>query len=115
MIVSRRWLEALLGKPLEGQDVADRLAREVLEPAARDDHLLNCSRNRTSLSKNNRISGMPWRSIAMRSGPMPHAKPVYFSLSSLQFSRTAGWTIPEPRISIQPVCLQAAHPEPPQI
>jgi len=27
MIVSRRWLEALLGKPLEGQDVADRLAR----------------------------------------------------------------------------------------
>src|SRR6266540_457708 len=29
MIVSRRWLEALLGKPLEGQDVADRLARQV--------------------------------------------------------------------------------------
>ena len=46
---------------------------------------------------------------------MPHANPVYFSLSSLQFSRTAGWTIPEPRISIQPVCLQAAQPEPPQI
>src|SRR6266704_5276793 len=46
---------------------------------------------------------------------MPQAKPVYFSLSSLQFSRTAGWTIPEPRISIQPVCLHAAQPEPPQI
>ena len=29
MIVTRRWLEALLGKPLEGQDVADRLARQV--------------------------------------------------------------------------------------
>ncbi|MGE5801529.1 MAG: phenylalanine--tRNA ligase subunit beta [Gemmatimonadota bacterium] len=29
MIVSRRWLEALLGKGLEGQDVADRLARQV--------------------------------------------------------------------------------------
>ena len=29
MIVSRRWLEALLGKPLKGQDVADRLARQV--------------------------------------------------------------------------------------
>ena len=29
MIVSRRWLEALIGKPLEGQDVADRLARQV--------------------------------------------------------------------------------------
>src|SRR6266513_6385040 len=29
MIVSRRWLEALVGRPLEGQDVADRLARQV--------------------------------------------------------------------------------------
>jgi phenylalanyl-tRNA synthetase beta chain len=29
VIVSRRWLEALLGRPLEGQDVADRLARQV--------------------------------------------------------------------------------------
>ena len=46
---------------------------------------------------------------------MPQAKPVYFSLSTLQFSSTAGWTMPEPRISIQPVCLHAAHPEPPQI
>src|SRR3989442_5552745 len=29
MIVSRRWLEALLGRQLQGQDVADRLARQV--------------------------------------------------------------------------------------
>jgi phenylalanyl-tRNA synthetase beta chain len=29
VIVSRRWLEALLGRPLRGQDVADRLARQV--------------------------------------------------------------------------------------
>src|SRR6267154_2018111 len=29
MIVSRRWLEALLGHALTGQDVADRLARQV--------------------------------------------------------------------------------------
>src|SRR5438309_7773143 len=29
MIVSRRWLEALLGRSLQGQDVADRLARQV--------------------------------------------------------------------------------------
>ena len=29
MIVSRRWLEALLGRPLEGQDIADRLARQA--------------------------------------------------------------------------------------
>src|SRR6266536_1618514 len=29
MIVSRRWLEALLGRQLEGQAIADRLARQV--------------------------------------------------------------------------------------
>ena len=29
MIVSRRWLEALLQRPLEGKDIADRLARHV--------------------------------------------------------------------------------------
>src|SRR5438067_1659832 len=29
MIVSRRWLEAMLGRALEGQDIADRLARQV--------------------------------------------------------------------------------------
>src|SRR5206468_3033346 len=29
MIVSRRWLEALLGRPLEGKYVADRLTRQV--------------------------------------------------------------------------------------
>src|SRR5881628_1889384 len=29
MIVSRRWLEALLGRSLTGKDVADRLARQV--------------------------------------------------------------------------------------
>ncbi|HEX9348831.1 MAG TPA: phenylalanine--tRNA ligase subunit beta [Gemmatimonadales bacterium] len=29
MIVSRRWLEALLSRPLQGLDVADRLARQV--------------------------------------------------------------------------------------
>ncbi len=29
MIVSRRWLEALLGRQLDGRDIADRLARQV--------------------------------------------------------------------------------------
>src|SRR6266550_3877029 len=112
--------DAVHRSDLPSQPVGDVLAfeglpQQGLEPTTRDDHLMNCSRKRTSLSKNSRISGMPWRSIAMRSGPMPHAKPVYFSLSTLQFSSTAGWTMPEPRISIQPVCLQAAQPEPPQI
>ena len=27
MIVSRRWLEALLSRPLEGQDVADKISK----------------------------------------------------------------------------------------
>ena len=35
----------------------------------------NCSRKRRSLSKNSRRSGTPWRSIAIRSMPMPNAKP----------------------------------------
>ena len=29
MIVSRRWLEALLNRPLEGKAIADSLARQV--------------------------------------------------------------------------------------
>ena len=35
----------------------------------------NCSSTRTSLSKKRRRSGTPWRSIAIRSTPMPKAKP----------------------------------------
>src|SRR2546426_4419125 len=121
--------DAVHGCDLACQAIGDvlaleRTAQQSFQPATRYDHLAaepagaagtpaNCSRNRTSLSKNSRISGMPWRSIAMRSGPMPHANPVYFSLSTLQFSSTAGCTMPEPRISIQPVPLQAAQPEPP--
>src|SRR2546430_17732142 len=53
--------------------------------------------------------------MAMRAGPMPQAKPEYRSLETPQFSSTAGCTIPDPRISIQPVCLQVAQPEPRQI
>ena len=35
----------------------------------------NCSSIRTSLSKKRRRSGTPWRSIAIRSTPIPKAKP----------------------------------------
>src|SRR6266540_4315989 len=90
----------------------ERAAEQRLEPAARDDHPANCRRKRTSLSEKSRMSGMPCRVIAMRSGPMPQAKPVYFSGSTPQFSSTAGCTIPDPRISIHPVCLQAGQPLP---
>src|SRR5690348_5930581 len=63
------------------RDVAriERSLQQRLEPATRNDHRAppaNCARNRTSLSNSTRISGMPWRVMAMRSGPMPHAKPV---------------------------------------
>src|SRR2546427_12067259 len=100
------------------RDVAglERSVQQRLEPATRDDHRAppaNCARNRTSLSNSSRMSGIPWRVIAMRSGPMPHANPVYRSLSTPQFSSTAGCTMPEPRISIHPVCLQVAQPPPP--
>src|SRR5579864_3812757 len=36
----------------------------------------NCSRNRTSPWKNSWISSMPYFSIAIRSTPMPNAKPL---------------------------------------
>ena len=65
-----------------------------------------------SPSSNNRMSGIPYRSIAIRCGPIPNAHPVYFSESTLQFSSTAGCTIPHPRISIQPVPLHAGQPLP---
>ena len=45
---------------------------------------------------------------------MPNAQPVYRSLSMPAASSTAGCTMPLPRISIHPVPLHVAHPEPPQ-
>src|SRR5262245_28800526 len=53
--------------------------------------------------------------MAMRAGPMPNAQPVYRSLSTPDASSTLGCTIPDPRISIQPVPLHAGHPAPPQM
>jgi hypothetical protein len=44
---------------------------------------------------------MPYLSIAMRSIPMPQAKPWYSSGSSPQLRSTFGCTMPQPRISIQ--------------
>src|SRR6266478_413475 len=56
--------DAVHWRDLAGELIGDLLARQGateqrFEPAARDDHLMNCSRNRTSLSKNSRISGIP--------------------------------------------------------
>src|SRR5262245_41225554 len=76
---------------------------------------MNCFKNRTSFSENRRRSLMLYLSIAMRSMPIPKAKPEYFFESILQFSRTFGSTIPQPRISSQPVYLHTLHPLPPQM
>src|SRR5918999_5098876 len=107
-----------MGDPLD----LDRVHRELLgdllhaetgiavgaKPGVRDLHR-NCSRTRTSFSKNLRRSGTPCLSMAMRSIPIPKAKPCTRSGSyplSLTNPNTFGSTIPEPRISIQPVPLQ---------
>ena len=64
---------------VHGELVRDLLDREVgvavgPQPALRDPHR-NCSSTRTSFSKNLRRSGTPYFSIAMRSTPIPKAKP----------------------------------------
>src|SRR6202035_936432 len=54
----------------------------------------------------------PYLSIAIRSTPMPKAKPEIFSGSyplRLTKSKTFGSTMPQPRISIHPVCLHGRH------
>ena len=45
------------------------------------------------------MSLTPYLSIAILSTPSPNARPLYFSESILQFSKTIGFTIPQPRIS----------------
>ena len=56
--------DAIDGRHLAREAISDvlsleRAAEQRFEPAARNNHLMNCSRNRTSLSKNNRMSGIP--------------------------------------------------------
>src|ERR1019366_9154177 len=75
---------------------------------------LNCFKNRTSFSINKRRSFTWYLSRVILSIPIPKAKPEYFLGSSLQFSSTAGSTIPQPPISTQPLYLQIGHPFCPQ-
>jgi len=56
--------------------------------------------------------GIPYLSMAMRSIPMPQAKPWYSSGSRPQLRSTLGCTIPQPRISIQSSPLAEAPPHP---
>jgi hypothetical protein len=59
-----------------------------------------CDRKRMSFSYSIRMSRMPWRSIAMRSMPMPHANPENSVGSTPQCSNTVGWIIPQPSTSM---------------
>ena len=67
--------------PVMVQALGDLLGRQAgvavgAQPAQRDPHARpNCSRKRTSFSNSMRRSGTPWTSIAIRSMPMPNAKP----------------------------------------
>src|SRR5271154_4723851 len=74
----------------------------------------NCSKNLTSPLKNNCKSSTPYFNKAIRSAPMPKANPeTLFGSYPLSFtnSNTFGSTMPQPRISIHPVCLQGRHGE----
>src|ERR1700743_1607798 len=75
----------------------------------------NCFRKRTSFSENKRKSFITYFKLVILSIPMPKAKPVYFLLSILQFSKTFGSTMPQPNISTQPVYLHRLQPNPPQM
>src|SRR5580704_6263688 len=77
--------------------------------------VLNCFKKRTSFSENKRRSRITYFKLAILSKPIPKAKPVNFLLSILQFSKTLGSTMPQPKISTQPVYLHILQPEPPQI
>src|SRR5476651_2078910 len=77
--------------------------------------VLNCFRKRTSFSENKRRSRITYFKLAILSIPIPKAKPVNFAGSIPQFSKTFGSTIPQPKISTQPVYLHILQPDPRQM
>lgn len=54
-------------------------------------------------------------SIVIRSIPIPKANPLYLFGEILQFLKTLGFTMPQPKISNQPVFLHVPQPLPAQI
>jgi len=59
-----------------------------------------------------RRSGNPYFRNAIRSMPIPNAKPCHSSVSSPAIASTFWSTSPAPRISIQPECLHTTQPAP---
>jgi len=84
-------------------------------PQITSDDDLELVRKRMSFSKRLRRSSNSWRMNANRSMPNPNAKPVQRSGSTPVASKTAGWTIPQPPSSIQPVYEHVRQPAPRQI
>src|SRR5271154_961109 len=75
----------------------------------------NCFKKRTSFSENKRRSRITYFKLAILSIPIPKANPVNFLLSMPQFSKTLGSTMPQPKISTQPLYLHMLQPAPLQI
>ena len=76
-------LDALDLHPEQGQPLGELFGRQVQvdvvgQPGQRHSHR-NCSRNRRSFSMYRRRSPTLWRRLAMRSTPIPNAKPWYRS------------------------------------
>src|ERR1700753_304116 len=75
----------------------------------------NCPRKRTSFSENKRRSRITYFKLVILSIPIPNSKPVYTLLSMPQFSKTFGSTMPQPKISTQPLYLHILQPAPLQM
>src|SRR5262249_8241592 len=87
-------LESRQRQPL--RQLGRRRKRHVLgQPLNRDPHQ-NCSRKRTSFSNIRRRSSIRYLSSAIRSTPIPKAKPVYCFGSYSTASKTLGCTMPAP-------------------
>src|SRR5215468_7722119 len=71
-------LEPVHGEVVHQRGNVDGNLDVAAKPGDGHDHDVgswNCSRKRRSFSRKRRMSGMPWRTIAMRSTPTPNAKP----------------------------------------
>src|SRR4029450_6766579 len=85
----------MLPQPLQGE--LHRVSPPVIEGTSRARKPQFFSQPR-SASKKVRRSGMPYFSMAMRSIPMPNAKPWYFAGSMPQLASTFGCTMAHHRV-----------------
>src|SRR5690606_10483971 len=89
-----------LGREALGQ--LDVVAQPVDGDVGHQISVPNWAEKRTSPSTMSCMSAIEWRSMSVRSMPMPNAKPVYSSGSTPAARSTLGLTMPQPPHSIQP-------------